>query len=89
MKVWITKSALTKGIIEREAELIWNENLSNTSTTNTSTIEWGVAGEWTNYYHGQEWHRTKGAAVVRAETMRHAKIAALRKQIARLEKLKW
>ena len=84
MKVWITKSALTKGIIEREAELIGNENLSN-----TSTIECSVAWEWTNYYHGQEWHLTKGAAVVRADTMRLAKIAALRKQIARLEKLKW
>lgn len=42
-----------------------------------------------NYFHkeGGEWHRTKKAAITRAEEIRIAKIASLKKQISRLEKL--
>lgn len=34
---------------------------------------------------GREWHRTIDSAVARAETMRKAKLASLRKSIAKLE----
>jgi hypothetical protein len=42
-----------------------------------------------NYAHGEgrQWHRTQESALARAESMRKAKIASLRKSIARLEAL--
>jgi hypothetical protein len=42
-------------------------------------------------YHGEgiEWHRTEAEAIARAEEMRIAKIASLKKQIAKLEKMKF
>jgi hypothetical protein len=42
-------------------------------------------------YHseGIEWHRTESSAIARAEEMRLAKIASLKKQIAKLEKMKF
>ena len=36
---------------------------------------------------GRDWHRTREAAVARAEAMRAEEIASLREQIARLEAL--
>lgn len=47
----------------------------------------GRAGAITVTFHGNEWHRTREEAVARAEQMRAAKIASLKKQIAKLEKL--
>ena len=50
-------------------------------------VKWpgGLNGE--NFFHGLDWHRTKEAAVKRAEAMRDAKIKALRKRIAELSDL--
>ena len=46
---------------------------------------------WSDCYHGEgkEWHRTKEAALVRAEKMRQKKIASLKKQIEKLERMKF
>ena len=43
------------------------------------------------FFHGEgkEWHRTKEAAIAKAEEMRQKKIAGLKKQIERLEKLEF
>lgn len=41
------------------------------------------------YARGKDWHRTPEAAIARAEEMKAAKIASLRKQIDRLEKLEF
>lgn len=79
MSYFITKYALTEGI-----RIIDNDS-------------YGVDGGmlWNNrdgyYFHGEgkEWHRTKESAVKRAEEMRLAKIASLKKSIAKLEKLKF
>lgn len=53
-------------------------------------IRISVAG-LSQYAHGEgrEWHRTLEGARKRAEIMRMAKIANLKKQIAKLEKLKF
>lgn len=77
MKVYITKYALTKGILEAEAEFC----------TGTGMINVGRHG----YYHGEgkEWHRTREVAVKRAEIMRTNKIESLQKSIAKLEKMTW
>lgn len=80
MKVWITKYALTQGIIKSEAEdcgdrmiRVKNEN------------------GYFEYYHGEgkEWHKTEESAIEKAEQMRQKKIESLKKQIQKLEKMKF
>lgn len=80
MKVWITKYALTLGIIEADAE----------STQSVGMIKL-VGGRIHDYYHGdgKEWHPTREGAVRKAEEMRLKKIQSLQKQISRLTKLKF
>ena len=72
MQVWITKYALTSGITEHDAELC-----------DDSMVKYGTM----QYAHleGKEWHRSYENALVRAKEMRIAKIASLKKSIARLE----
>lgn len=72
-KVWITKYALTSGIIEKEAEI--KGGIAIVSTLET--------------YYGKEWHRTEEDAKKRAEEMRLKKIESLKKQIERLEKIQF
>lgn len=76
MKVWITKYALTKGIIETEIALqegVW-------------TIFENNIYMYTNE-RGKHWHTAYKRAKLRAEEMRQKKIASLKKQIEKLEKL--
>ena len=77
MKVWITKYALTSGIIEINAEI----------TDNGSAYDMGTS--FPTYYHeeGKEWHRTKESAIAKAEEMRKKKISSLQKQIKKLENI--
>jgi len=78
MKVWVTKYALTKGILEVEVDSpVEDERMVRAS------------GGWTTYYHKPDWHMTKAEAVARAEEMRTKKLASLRKQAAKLEKLRF
>lgn len=77
MKAWITKYALTKGILEKEVEDCGD----------------GMVREKENhfptYYHGTDWHNDKQLAVAKAEEMRKKKIEALKKKIDKLEKMKF
>lgn len=79
MKVWISRYALTKGIYEIEAE-----EISPGDVMNLGKCSWD-----NEYYHGNDWHRTKQAAIDRAEEMRRMKIQSLKKQLDKLEKLKF
>ena len=81
MKVWITKYALTEGISVEEGEL---------SETSPSMFCYGDrAGYSQQYAHGEgkDWHRTPEAAEARAEVMRQAKIASVKKSLAKLERM--
>ena len=82
IKVWITKYAMTSGIEEIEAIV---------STTSDRLIVESNPGQFCRsfYPEGREWHRTRQKAVDCAEDMRVKKLASLRKQIARIEKLKF
>lgn len=75
---YITKYALSGGILKKEVKLEHNTGSMVVALDNGYS-----------FYHGEgrEWHRTKESAVARAEEMRVAKIASLKKQIAKLEKL--
>ena len=78
MKIWNTKLALSRGVIEQDAQFVGDRY---------ATVKWpnGVM----EYLHkeGKDWHRTRESAIARAEVMRKAKIASLRDQIVRLEAL--
>lgn len=76
MKAFITKYSLTSGIEEVDAELCEGGRMISISNR-----------QYSQYEHIPNWHRTREAAVAKAETMRVAKIASLRKSIAKLEKL--
>ena len=79
MKVWITKYALTQGIIETEGEV---------SVDLPDILD---AKGIVNYLHGEgkEWHRTKESAIQKAEEMRQKKIASRTKQIEKLEEMRF
>lgn len=80
MKVWITKYALTKGIIESEAKLTSKDSVSVMEFDPNLPMHW--------FYKG-DWHRTKEEAVKRAEEMRKKKIESLKKQIKKLEEMRF
>ncbi len=74
MKAYSTKYALTFGIEEINGKVILG-----------SYFEYGDHG----FLGPKDWHRTRESAVARAEEMRAAKIASLRKQIAKLEAMRF
>jgi len=74
--VWITKYALTSGIDKVVATVL-----------DTGMVTYGNIGWRHQYAHGKDWHRTPESAIARAEEMRTAKIASLKKSIAKLEKM--
>jgi NTP pyrophosphatase (non-canonical NTP hydrolase) len=75
--IWVTKYALTRGIIKTNARFCRH-----------GTMAFRVSDDaaFDTYAHGNDWHWTRESAVARAEEMRKAKIASLKKQIASLEK---
>lgn len=79
MKVYISKYALTTGIIEIEAEICENVSTDMIKDINRKS----------DYYHGEgkQWHKSKEAAIKKAELMKDKKIAALRKQLESLTKM--
>jgi len=81
-KAYITKYALTNGIELVDAELCFD-------ISPTIIMYRHDGNESTTYAHHKEWHRTLDAALERAEEMRSAKIKALKKQIIKLENIKF
>lgn len=77
IKVWITKYALTSGILEKDATPCGG---------NGDMVQVGQ-----QYFHreGRDWHRTLVSAQKKAEVMRVKKIASYRKIIEKLEKLQF
>lgn len=79
MKAYITKYALTQGILERDVR-----------SFDDKTAEDITGGHLrAKYYHENEWHKSKSAAIEKAEDMRKKKIASLKKKIEKLEKMKF
>lgn len=77
MKVFITKYALTKGIIEVEGE-----------TTSSTTMVRYKSGKYPNQYiHKPFWYENREEAVKHAEELRKRKIASVKSQITKLEKI--
>ena len=72
---WVTRYALTDGIRAVKGSVCHN--------ISSGMLDYGAG----SYAHGNDWHRTPEAALARAEEMRVAKIASLKKSIAKLEKM--
>ena len=72
---WITKYALTTGIIVTEGTVC--------SESSPDMFFYGSM----SLAHGNDWHRTPEAALSRAEEMRLAKISSVKKQLAKLERM--
>ena len=79
MKIWNTKYALTKGILEHDVQ----ERSDGMVRIHTDYSYTYLHGE------GKDWHRTFESAQKRAEAMRVAKIASLRKSIKQLEAMRF
>lgn len=78
MKVWITKYALTNGIIEAEATI-----------DGTIAIIKSESSAFKSYYHTPDWYLTKEEAFSRAETMRVKQIKSLQNKVKKLNELKF
>lgn len=78
MKIWSTKCVLSNGISEHEVQKTTDEWVCIRNTNSNPT-----------YLHRNQWHSTKEEALKKAEDMRIKKIASLKKQIAKLEALKF
>lgn len=74
MTVYISKYALTTGIYSVEVE-----------GTHTPDMVRAVGTRYPTHYHKGQWHETKESAIERANQMKSRKIAALKKQITKLE----
>lgn len=77
---FITTYALSEGILEVKGVVCHNIS---------SDMLWYRLPKamFDSYAHGKNWHRTKEAALARAEEMRQRKIASLKKQIEKLENM--
>jgi hypothetical protein len=83
--VWITKYALSSGIKRATAELCLSV-APNGSMIGVIRDGRASLGE---LYHKPYWSGSETDAIAQAERMRVAKIASLRKQIAKLEAMKF
>lgn len=79
MKFYITKSALTRGIIEIHGETI----------SSSLEIVKAIDSDIWDYIEKPFWHVRQEDAIEHAESMRDRKIKSLGKQIEKLEKLKF
>ena len=74
---YITQYALTAGIERREVRDCFDLAPDMVADIEHSNL----------YYHGSDWHRTFRDALDQAEALRAKKIASLKKQIAKLERM--
>lgn len=87
MKIWCTKWALTKGILEFEVKECGGEFPGMVEVIPTQEQK---ANGWTfhSYLHGEgkDWHRTEAAAVEKAIHMADARCISLGKARRKAEK---
>lgn len=78
---WITKHALTDGVVKIDLPVEPNDD---------GYVSYIQQSPRRHFFYGKkDWHRTADAAAKRADQMRSAKIASLRKQIEKLEALRF
>lgn len=79
MKVWITKYALTKGIIELDdAEICSNVNPTMIRVKRNGYL---------NYFHKDQWHDSFAAAQIDANKRVSKKLTSINKQLRKFSNL--
>lgn len=81
MKVWITKYALTAGIVEADVELTENGNAH-------AVIPFRI-GSFRRFIRAIDVHQSQESAARRAGQMRDAKITSLQRQIRKLREMEF
>jgi hypothetical protein len=76
---WVTKYALTEGIMKMQVEDCFDTSPNMVKKVN---------GQLT-FFHGQDWHRSHADAIKRAKEMQAAKLKSIDKQRARIAGLKF
>ncbi len=76
MKIWVTKWALTRGILDYDSAEV-------SASDGKVSIN---MGSYLLHFHKPFWHTTREAAVEHANQLCVRKIAALKKQIKKLSK---
>ena len=85
MKVWITKYALTRGIEE-----ITSDDVSRIFIEkNGDLVMYGKSGMFPVIYNTDNYYLDKQSAIQKAEEMRQKKIDSLKKQIEKLERMRF
>ena len=88
MNIYVTKWALTQGILKMEADKT-DETIYPNRTVGTASVPGNPGKSYTQNFHGNEWHPTMSQAIERAEEMRRRKIVSLQKQMEKLQNLKF
>lgn len=86
MIVYITKHALTQGIVELDTDTLYRYNVENGRFFGFYKNERGCMGVTISCTVG-EWYTEKGMVILDAENRRYRRIESLRKQIEKIEKL--
>ena len=82
-RAYITKYALTRGILEAEVVDCFDVSVNMVKEIRPLSAGGGL------YFHNDDWHRTREEAVKKAERMRALKMFSLQKQIDKLKKMKF
>lgn len=77
--VWISKYALSTGKVTQ-----MKVRACGTYPEMVTAVDFTL-----QTFHGQDWHLTKSAACAKAERMKLSKIASLKGQITKLEKMRF
>jgi hypothetical protein len=79
MLVWITKYALTQGILEIDVPP------PSPDRTSMVVVPKGVLGSFACYFHKGDWHTTPAAAIERVHNVLTKRKAALERQLKNLD----
>lgn len=90
MKIYITKYALTHGILTGSDAIVDGISASVRGVLYNSKgqaiLDRGSCGTY-QWFHGQDWHRTRTDAIARAEDMKQKKIRSLEKNLRKIQEL--
>ena len=83
MKFYITKHAIAKGIVEIDGDAVSGLQVKN------GELSYHDKDRWVVTYSKEEWYTERSLAVLDAERRRDKRIESLRRQLLKLERMKF